>query len=78
MPAEVTLVELEHLEEMVRDISLYANTQNVIQMADFSANDPFHVRVEQLSETVWCPGEQGKWFCERARGQYQVAQFASG
>jgi hypothetical protein len=58
----------------VPKISLYANSQNKIDVADFSANHPFHIDVERLSTTVWCPGEQGRWFYERARGQYQVAK----
>jgi len=47
-------------------------------MADFSANDSFHIEIERLSKAVWCPGEQGKWFYERARGQYQVAKADAG
>lgn len=78
VPAKITLIKSEHLEDVVHNISLYANTQNVIQMADFSANDPFHVAIENLSESIWCPGEQGRWFYERARGQYQVAQNRFG
>ena len=34
-------------------ISAFANTQNKIQMADFSANDPFHRCMEELSRTIW-------------------------
>ena len=47
-------------------------------MLDQVANDPFHVEIERLSETIWCPGEQGRWFYERARGQYQVAKARFG
>ena len=69
-------------EEMVRNVSRYANTQNKIQEADFSANDPFHVRVEELSRTTWSPAVGGtqmqtKWFYERARGQYQDAKSSA-
>ena len=68
VPAKITRVTGETLNQLVPKISRYANTQNVIQMADFSANDPFHVAIERLSQTIWCPGEQGRWFYERARG----------
>ncbi|MYC67262.1 MAG: AIPR family protein [Acidobacteriia bacterium] len=78
VPAKITRVTGETLDEIVPKISRYANTQNVIQMADFSANDPFHVEIERLSQTIWCPGEQGRWFYERARGQYQVAKARFG
>ena len=78
VPAKITTVEGETLDQMVSRISRYANTQNVIQMADFSANDSFHVEIERLSQAIWCPGEQGRWFYERARGQYQVAKSRIG
>lgn len=62
------------MDEIVPRISTFANTQNKIQFADFSANDPFHRRVEELSRTIWAPVQSGmkpqNWFYERARGQY--------
>ncbi len=62
------------MDEIVPRISTYANTQNKIQIADFSANDPFHRRIEELSRTIWAPSQGGmkpkNWFYERARGQY--------
>ena len=70
--AKITVVDPAKHELFVKEVSRYANTQNVIQIADFSANDPFHVELERLSQRIWCPGEQGRWFYERARGQYQV------
>lgn len=64
----------ETMDEIVPRISTFANTQNKIQVADFSANDPFHRRVEELSRTIWAPAQSGlkpqNWFYERARGQY--------
>jgi len=65
----------ENMDEIVKSISKYANTQNKVQIADFSANDPFHRRLEELSRTVWAPTPDNstimrKWFYERARGQY--------
>lgn len=78
VPAKIIVVQPTKLEEMVRLVSLYANSQNVIQIADFSANDPYHVEIERLSNVIWCPGGQGRWFYERARGQYQVAKARDG
>ena len=64
----------ENMDIIVPRISAFANTQNKIQVADFSANDPFHRRVEELSRTIWAPAQNGmkpvNWFYERARGQY--------
>lgn len=70
---KLTLVEAAKLTEFVPLIARYSNTQNVIQVSDLSANNEFHIRIEQLSEKVWCPGEEERWFYERARGAYQVA-----
>jgi len=64
----------DDMDEIVPRISAYANTQNKIQIADFSANDPYHRRIEELSRTIWSPAKGGllphNWFYERARGQY--------
>lgn len=70
--AKITVVAASHLHEMVSNISRYANTQNTIQSADFSSNDPYQVELEKLSRNVWTPDQSGLWFFERARGQYQV------
>ena len=76
--AKITIVRPENIETLVPKISRFANTQNRVNESDFSANHPFHVRIQQLSETVWAPGEQQRWFYERARGQYQVARAREG
>lgn len=66
--------DADDMDEIVPRISTFANTQNKIQVADFSANDPFHRRIEELSRTIWAPAQGGmkpqNWFYERARGQY--------
>ncbi|MEA2601079.1 MAG: hypothetical protein QOF89_2071 [Acidobacteriota bacterium] len=76
--AKITRLASETVEAMVQNISRYANTQNVIQEADFSSNERFHVALERLSKTIWCPGEQSRWFYERARGQYRTAMSIEG
>jgi hypothetical protein len=64
----------EAMDIIVPRISAYANTQNKIQTADFSANDPFHRKIEELSRIIWAPAQDGQksknWFYERARGQF--------
>lgn len=66
----------EKTNEIIANISKYANSQNKINMSDFSANDEYHIRMEQLSRNTYIPAEKGKsldrWFYERARGQYLV------
>lgn len=76
--AKISVVDPTLLMDLVPRISEFANSQNKVNMADFSANDPFHVEVEKLSRTVWAPGKDGtsnmtRWFYERARGQYADA-----
>jgi hypothetical protein len=61
--------------EIVPLISRYANSQNKVNAADFSANGKFHLHIEQLSRTVWTPPIGGMdrgshWYYERARGSY--------
>lgn len=80
---KLTVVEPDRLEEIVPLISRYANSQNKVNEADFSANHPFHVEIEKLSRTIWAPAADGtqrqtRWFYERARGQYQDALFRAG
>ncbi|NLW12223.1 MAG: AIPR family protein, partial [Clostridiaceae bacterium] len=64
----------DDMDEIVPKISAFANTQNKVQVADFSANDPYHRRIEELSRSIWTPVQPEKsslnWFYERARGQY--------
>jgi hypothetical protein len=76
--AKLTVVAPELIDTLAPKIAEFANTQNPIQMADFSANDPFHIEIERLANQIWIPGEQGRWFYERARGQYLVAQAKEG
>jgi hypothetical protein len=68
--------DTEKTNEIIANISKYANSQNKINMSDFSANDEYHIRMEQLSRSIYIPTEKGKsldrWFYERARGQYLV------
>lgn len=70
---KLTRVDPNKLSEFVPLIAQYANTQNPVQLADLSANSDFHVTLAKLSEKIWCPGEESRWFYERTRGAYQVA-----
>ena len=72
--AKITIVSQEKLDLIVPLISRYANSQNIVNEADFSSNDPIHIEIERFSEKTWAPGEQTRWFYERVRGQYQVVK----
>lgn len=78
VPAKISVIDPKKLDEMVQMISHFANSQNTVQPADFSANNPFHVKIEDLSNTNWCADGQTRWFYERARGSYQVALAREG
>jgi hypothetical protein len=69
------LSDPQKVTEIVPLISKYANSQNKVNGADFSANGKFHYQLEALSRTVWSPAASGTergthWYYERARGSY--------
>ena len=75
---KLSIIDPIRADEVVPKISEYANSQNLVNAADFFSNHPFHVRIEEFSRRMFVPatGEtltQSKWFYERARGQYQDA-----
>jgi hypothetical protein len=76
------LKDPEMVDTHVPRISLYANSQSKVNLSDFSANDPYHVRLETLSRVIWVPAERGKsttkWYYERARGAYINDMNAAG
>ncbi|HUC48102.1 MAG TPA: AIPR family protein [Xanthobacteraceae bacterium] len=73
--AKIIKVERDNFDSMVAAVSLSANSQNTVQPADFSANDPFHIALERLANDTWLSDGQSRWFYERARGAY--AAFGS-
>lgn len=73
--AKITRIEEDAVDDLVPMISRYSNTQNKVNETDFSANHPFHVAFQKLSERVWAPGETSRWYYERARGQWEVARI---
>jgi hypothetical protein len=71
------------VSQIVPLISRYANSQNKVNAADFSANGKFHQQLEELSRTVWAPAigglERGThWYYERARGSYSDDRAGQG
>ena len=60
------------VEDLISDISRYASSQNVVRQSDLSANKPFHVELEKLSLSTYCPDGVSRWFYERAAGSYKV------
>ncbi|MES2934824.1 MAG: AIPR family protein [Pseudomonadota bacterium] len=65
-------------EALISDISRFANSQNAVKQSDLSANKPFHVEIEKLSRSVYCPDGIGQWFYERAAGSYNTLLTREG
>ncbi|HWZ15427.1 MAG TPA: AIPR family protein [Mucilaginibacter sp.] len=64
------------MEGLVSRISKYANSQNKVSEIDLTSNQPFQIRLEELSRTTWADppgstGRQTRWFYERVKGQYK-------
>lgn len=74
VPVKIIKVGGADLGEMVASVSRAANRQNTVQLADFSANDPFHQQLETLANNTWLDDGKGRWFYERARGSYLAAE----
>lgn len=65
-------------EALISDISKYANSQNSVKQSDLSANKPFHVEMEKLALSTYCPDGVGRWFYERASGSYNTMLAREG
>lgn len=73
----------EQFSDIVSLISKYANTQNKVNNADFSANNQALIEFEKLSRYTLTPlssdsSLQTYWFFERARGQYKTMRQKEG
>lgn len=69
--------------EIVSRISKYANTQNKVNDADFSANNPMLIELEKISRRSFSPitphcNIPTIWFFERANGQYKNMRLRDG
>ena len=81
VPAKIIVMRAQDSakeEALVSDISRFANSQNAVRQSDLSANKPFHVEIEKLSRTVYCPDGVGQWFYERAAGSYNTLLAREG
>lgn len=59
-------------DALIADISRYANMQSAVKGSDHFANKPFHVALEKLAMTTYCPDGVSRWYYERAAGSYKV------
>lgn len=78
--AKISVIKSEEdFQTIVSSISQYSNTQNKVNNADFSANNPYLQAIERMSRSVMTPpnevGRQSYWFYERVRGQYKTQKL---
>ena len=81
IPAKIIVLKsknTENEEKLISNISKYANSQNSVKSSDLSANNPFHVEIEKLALSTYCPNGIGRWFYERAAGSYNVMLAREG
>ena len=72
--------DVTQYDDIVQNISKYANSQNKVTDADLFSNHPFHRKFEELSKNVIAPAKAGEfndtlWYYERSRGKYEQEQF---
>ena len=72
--AKITVIKSGNKDEMVKNISRYANTQNAIKFSDFSSNDKYNKKMAEWSRSIYTPAFgtklQTKWYYENIAGSY--------
>jgi len=73
---KLSVVHRDEYNILIPKISRFSNSQNAVSEADFFANHPYHVAIEQLSHSNRAPASGGQqyetyWYYERLRAQYQ-------
>ena len=75
IPAKIIVLKPEigdHADAFLTDIARFANTQNNVRASDLSSSSPFHLGLEHLARTTWCPDGEHQWFYERTTGSYRT------
>ncbi|MCD8291731.1 MAG: AIPR family protein [Prevotella sp.] len=77
---EMSEDEMEKYNDITKQISECANSQNAVSEADFFSNHPYHVLMENLSIRTLAPPVDGKpyqtiWYYERSRGKWEQNQM---
>jgi hypothetical protein len=81
VPAKIIILHSDNPaeeESLIADISKFSNTQNAVKASDLSANKPYHVEIEKLALSTYCPDGASRWFYERAAGSYNVMLAREG
>ena len=80
VPMKITIIYSDEYEDMVANISKYANSQNKVTASDFFSNHAFHRAMESYSKSLPAPPKKGEyhstyWYYERSRGKFFQEQF---
>ncbi len=81
VPAKIIILNIDDQdreEELIADISNYANSQNTVRRSDLQSNKPYHIEIEKLADRVICPDGVGQWFYERSSGSYNTKLAREG
>jgi len=80
VPMKLSVVSSEIAQDLVPNISKYANSQNKVSDADLESNHEFHRVIESMSRRILAPAIGGAqfgtyWYYERANGQYKQETY---
>ncbi|MGL5384168.1 MAG: AIPR family protein [Culicoidibacterales bacterium] len=77
VPMKLSVVSHQNAEELIPNISRYANSQNKVSDADLSSNHQFYREFERISRSLLAPtpGNETYWYFERATGQYKQETY---
>lgn len=80
VPMKVSVVTPDVAQDLVPNISKYANSQNKVSDADLESNHEFHRIIEEKSRRIIAPAVGGAqfgtyWYYERANGQYKQETY---
>ncbi len=69
------IVLQDNIDDFHSSITRYSNTQTSVSISDYSTNNPFNQKLQELSRTIIAPdlthtGKIAHWYYERVSGQY--------
>lgn len=81
VPAKIVVLNgngSEDEEDLIADISRFANSQTAVKASDLAANKTFHIELERLSKSIYCTDGTTRWFYERAAGSFKTLLLREG
>ncbi|HOX49917.1 MAG TPA: AIPR family protein [Fibrobacteria bacterium] len=81
VPAKIVVLKSEgedDEEDLIADISRFANSQTAVKASDLAANKGFHIELERLSKSIYCADGTTRWFYERAAGSFKTLLLREG